>query len=75
MGRVEVPAVQADDQRQVRSGQLGPVPRAALDEGELLVSELVFQALGYRPGVVADRGGVQRPAQGSSSASRVAEVP
>jgi hypothetical protein len=29
-------------------------------EGELFV----FQALGYRPGVMTDRGGVQRPAQG-----------
>jgi hypothetical protein len=45
-GGLDVPAVQTDDQWQIRSGQLGPVPRATLDEAGLLVAELVFQALG-----------------------------
>ena len=52
---MDVPAVQTEDQRQVRSGQLGPVPQATVEEAGLLVSERVFQSLGCRPGVVTDR--------------------
>ncbi len=60
---VDVAAVQADDQRQVRAGQLGPVTRAAGDEARLLIAELVLQA--PRDGLhLAPQGGrVEGPAQ------------
>jgi hypothetical protein len=41
---VDVAAVQADHQRQIRPRQVLPVPRAGVDEAEALVAELVLQA-------------------------------
>ncbi|MGH3721504.1 MAG: hypothetical protein ACRDRI_22180 [Pseudonocardiaceae bacterium] len=72
---MDVAAIQTDDQRQVRSGQLGPVTRATGDEAGLLVAELVLQPLGDGVGLAADDLRVQGSASGSSSASRVAEAP
>jgi hypothetical protein len=60
---VDVAAVQADDQRQVRPGQLGPVTRTAVDEAGLFVSEFVLQSLGDGVGLAAQDGRVQRSAQ------------
>jgi hypothetical protein len=39
---MDVAAVEADDQRQVRTGQLGPLGGAAGDEARLLVAEFVL---------------------------------
>lgn len=58
-GGVDVAAVQIGDQRQVRSGQLGLVARATVDEAGLLIAEFVLQG---RPAGAGRRGGGVQPA-------------
>src|SRR6185437_3848251 len=64
-------AAKTDDQRQVRTGQLGPVGGAAGDEARRLVAELVLQALRGGLQLPAHRGGVQYPAQREDLAQQV----
>ncbi len=63
---VDVAAVQADDQRQVRAGQLLPVPLAALGEHGPLGTEFTLQPPRHRGDLVADRAAVQDPPQGQN---------
>ena len=68
---VDVAAVEADDQRQVRPGQLGPLGRAPGDEARLLVAELVLQALRGGLHLAPHCRGVQDPAQRQDFAQHV----
>ena len=72
---LDVAAVQADDQRQVRPGQRGPVGGAAGDEPRPLLAELVLQALRGGPHLPPHRGGVQRPAQREDLVEQVGGQP
>src|SRR6266852_4755690 len=56
---VDVPAVEADGERQVRARAVLPVPWAALDERRLLRPQLVFQPLRRRLDVAPERHGMQ----------------
>ncbi len=72
---MHVAAVQADDQRQIRARQFLPVSLAGVDEGELLGTQLVLQALSYGLNVVAHSGGVQGTAQGKDLAQQLGGQP
>lgn len=64
LARVDVAAVEADDEGQARVGELFPLGRAAFHEGPLLGAEFVFETLGDGLGVLSHRGGVEGTAEG-----------
>jgi hypothetical protein len=61
---MDIAAVEAHDERQVRPRQLLPGGRAAVDEAPPLIAELVLQALRDALGVETHSGRVQRAAEG-----------
>jgi hypothetical protein len=60
---VDLAAVQADDQWQVRAGQLRPLAWTPRDDTGVLVTELVLQTLPGGLHLQPKRGGVQRSAE------------
>jgi hypothetical protein len=64
LAAMDVGAVEADDERQVRARQILPGGGAAVDEAAALVAELVLEALRDSLGVQTHSGGVQRATEG-----------
>jgi hypothetical protein len=67
---VDVATIEADDERQVRTGQFFPVALAGAGETELFLTELALQPGCDGLGLAAHHGGVQFPSKGQQLAEQ-----